>query len=150
MTSVDTAVRNLIASAPEVIENRTEALHFLLCVPGNGYGWSEHGTLVSYDGIKVKPWTRERYLSSFREFFISLPVQMQEELMEQREKEANRLQRIVDDVDELVHTTASSVGEMYPQTTIAAVAKIPANVTADWRDACDEIIALATENGWKF
>ena len=152
MTSVDTAVRNLITSAPEIIENRTEALHFLLCVPGNGYVWSEHGTLVPYDGIKLKPWKRERYLSTFREFFSSLPAEVQEELMEPRKKEADRLQHIVDAVDDLVNTRVFSVKEMYPQAnnTSAAVLKIPANVTADWREACDEIIALATQNGWKF
>lgn len=151
MASVDNTVRNLILTSPGIVPNRTEALHFLLCVLGNGYGWDEDGTVVSTMICDLPPWTREDHIGSAERRGVDMPDHLFTMFMEIAEQEADKSQAIVDAVDELMHNRAPIAnGDFYPQCDGALLMKMPDNVTPDWREACDEMKALARQHGWKF
>lgn len=65
MSQVDKFVRESILAYPSLYTNRTQVLHHALCVLGNGYEWSNKGTLVAKSNSTQKPWNREEYISNF-------------------------------------------------------------------------------------
>jgi hypothetical protein len=167
MATVDTTIRNLFLFAPTLHKSRTDALHYLLCVLGNGYEW-KHGELVSKSAEALPSWNEEaereraeksitdmlnnynnhEYAETVRE---SLKLGLEKEIEESKRILAN-LDAIIsqDYVPEQEQDSTDYALTIYPQSESCALMTVPDDVTDDWRAACDEMRAVAAQHGWKF
>jgi hypothetical protein len=167
MATVDTTIRNLFLFAPLLHKSRTDSLHYLLCVIGNGYGWL-NGELVRGDTRPLPSWTEEgeraraeknitemlgrydnhEYAEAVR---AALETGLEEEIIASK--------AVLDNLDIIVsqkyvrsqeQDATDYALDIYPQSGYAALMNIPDDVTDDWRAACDEMRAIAVTHGWKF
>lgn len=151
MTSVDEFVRTNILTFPSLYPNRTAVLHHALCVIGNGYKWNEKGEVVADFFRPVPLWDKEREMAEmeadlnarFSEYIRGLIVEGMRETIEASAK-------VVDEVETRMYEMVA-IENIYPQCNeYALLMNIPANVTPEWKEACEEMKVLAEEAGWKF
>lgn len=160
MSSVDTTVRTVLQSAPDRYSNRTDVLHNALCVIGNGYSWV-NGEAVSSE--EFPPYSVEKHRKLIAsQFTISDNEELQDLMKDIVDgivaKVDTQAQEVLPNLEERVHLegtlrnlmSADVEADIYPQTDICLLMNIPDDVTADWREACDEMIAFASARGWKF
>ena len=152
MTSVDEFVRRNILTFPSLFPNRTAVLHHALCVIGNGYEWGEDGTVVEDFRFPVSLWNKEEALA---ELYADLNARYEHQVVREVIGEAllNDIEasaKIVEEVETRTHERAV-IEHFYPQCLeYALLMNIPANVTDDWKEACDEMKELAEKAGWTF
>jgi hypothetical protein len=160
MSSVDELVRTSILAYPTLYSNRTEVLHFVLCVIGNGYEW------VDGKPVRIMPeprdsevWTREIHKARFAGRFDNQGYDdfVLELMHEHDEKLADKYEAIVNDIDARIHLRVPMNGieenakeRFYPQSNHALLTSIPSDVTAEWAEACDEMRVEAAASGWVF
>lgn len=153
MSQVDEFVRTNILSYPLLYTNRTDVLHHALCVIGNGYRWSEEGTVVSEDDEPAPRWSKERELARIEKYlnnmFVSSHPDIRSHIKQGMLEDLEADAKVVSEVETRIHTRKER-GDFYPQTSYALLMNIPPNVTADWREACDEMRELALKDGWVF
>jgi len=153
MSQVDEFVRENILAYPLLFTNRTDVLHHALCVIGNGFRWSEEGTVVSEDDEPAPKWSKERELEriekDFKNMFVGsrpdIRSRIKQGMLEDLEADA----KVVSEVETRIHIRRER-GDFYPQTSYALLMNIPSNVTDDWREACEEMRELAVKDGWVF
>lgn len=150
MNPVDNFVRTRILTYPRLFPNRTAVLHHTLCVLGNGYEWDENGEVASVYFEPVNLWNKETQLTQLD---ADMKARVENEeirnmLTEGLRKDIENLAQIVEEVD----TRMYEMGEVsiYPQSNYALLMNIPANVTPEWKEACEEMKVLAEEAGWEF
>lgn len=155
MSSVDEFVRTSILTFPSMRKNRTEVLHHALCVLGSGYEWAEDGTIVSTTDETYPLWSEvaeiermEAYLSE------NLPSEeLREMVRPEFTKNLAEYAKVVAEVDTRMNLR-TQVEHFYPQPVFAPYSallmNVPANVTPDWKAACDEMRELAIAAGWVF
>jgi hypothetical protein len=151
MTSVDDFVRLYILTYPTQFSNRTEVLHHALCVIGNGCNWDKTGTLVSATRFPMSPWNREEKLAELeteKNIRYASPITKHLALKELR-REFNTCSKVVSEIDTRVHAQGR-IKNFHKQSDYALLMNIPSNVTADWKEACNEMKGMATKEGWVF
>ena len=155
MNSVDTLVRQNILNYPGLFRNRTSVLHNVLCVIGNGYKWNENGEVFSEsESDRQTPnWTKESELAEL-EAWMSKSGPKNEHLRvllaESLRKEIEFSEQVVAEVDTRMYERAA-IASFYPQCKeYALLMNIPANVTPEWKEACEEMKVLAQKAGWVF
>lgn len=148
MNSVDNFVRTNILTFPSIYPNRTAVLHHALCVIGNGYMWSENGEVVSEFPRPVPLWSKELALAEMEAQFKDAAVR--EMLTTAIRNSIESIAEVVDEVETRMHEMVA-IENIYPQSKeYALLMNIPANVTPEWKEACDEMKVLAQEAGWVF
>jgi hypothetical protein len=151
MSQVDEFVKDKMLTFPSIFPNRSEVLHHVLCVLGSGYKWSENGTVVPAHDEVYDYWNREDALAKIEKYVTELSSEdfiqeiVRKAHLERLEEEAV----VVAEIDERVHLTAD-VAHFYRQTDYSLLTNIPANVTPDWAEACEEMKELAVKAGWEF
>lgn len=160
MNIVDQFIIGSIQRFPHIYPHRTAVLHHVLCVLGNGYYWGENGTVL-YDGDDPPVWNYEDELkdSPFEEY-REIDEVLFNHLEERRIQRLKNMKKQVNNAHELalvkrgLHDDELDYGiedrEIYPQSEYALLMNIPDNVHPDWLEACEEMKAVAIENGWKF
>ncbi|WP_158892700.1 hypothetical protein [Amycolatopsis anabasis] len=131
MATVEDTVRTMIRDSPALFANRTQALHFLFCVLGNGYAW-RHGELV-----ETRP----------------LPPQSDEDILEQippvlahdtafladaaaRNRSSIRVRACA---DALAQTPGELDEAPYPPNLSTLLLNRPLDIRPDWLEAAREI-----------
>lgn len=149
MNTVDAFFRKQMLAFPLVLPNRTAMLHQIFCVIGNGYQWSETGTVVSTDDHDYPEWEKEARLADIETSLKDYPEAVREfirdGLMECHKQEL----AVVENIDELLYTRPA-ITDIYPQSEYALLMNIPANITPEWKQAAEEAKELAVEAGWVF
>lgn len=152
MTSVDDFVRTNILTFPSLYPNRTAVLHHALCVIGNGYKWSKKGEVVADFDRPAPLWNKE---TEWAELEANLKTQFDDEntrefIGKELRKSIEAYAIVVDEVETRMYEMVA-IEDIYPQhNEYALLMNIPANVTDEWKEACEEMKALAQEAGWKF
>lgn len=156
MSQVDGFIREKILAYPNSYTNRTEVLHHALCALDSGYCWSEDGTVVTAGDSPVPVWSKERELERIEQLIDDLMAVLGTDSTVSRDSlraefivPIERAKKVVQEVDSRVHMKGN-ITNFYWDQGASLLRRIPANVTEDWREACDEIRELAIENGWKF
>lgn len=149
MVSVNEFVEASIAAHPTMFTNRTEVLHFVLCVNGNGYDWGENGEPVYFfedEHAFNRDAYVEREMSNLRK---TLSADTLEVFRRMVELDVAELEQIVAEAAQRA-TMRGEIkrGDVYQQTEYALLAKMPENATSDWREACDEIREVVVKAGW--
>lgn len=151
MNSVDEFVRIAILTFPSQFNTRTAVLHHALCVIGNGYAWGKKGALINVTTHPMSPWDKEEKLAELeaeKTIKYASPIIKQLALSDlRREFKANS--KVVSEIDARVQKR-SRIKNFYPQSHYALLMNVPANVTDEWKEACEEMKALATKAGWVF
>lgn len=149
MTSVDNFVRTNILTFPSIYPNRTAVLHHALCVIGNGYKWNEKGEVVlEYPPHPLPLWNKELALAEMEAQFKDAAVR--EMLSTAIRNSIESIAKVVEEVDTRMYEMVA-IENIYPQSSeYALLMNIPANVTPEWKEACEEMKVLAEEAGWKF
>lgn len=140
MGTVDGTVADLIRRFPTSYANRTQALHYLLCVVGNGYRWAG-GELLCFDGeASTEETAREMVLAPLiRNYGAEHELVVQTRASIDAEIAAHLWRR--KHADELARTPGPLHREVYPPSSLSALATMPADATPDWRAAAREITA---------
>lgn len=151
MTSVDEFVRITILTFPSQFSNRTEVLHHTLCVIGNGYKWSDKGAVINVSRHSSSPWDKEEKLAELEaEKNITYASQIVKHFaLADLRREFKACSKIVSGIDSRIHERGR-IKNFYPQSHYAMLMNVPANVTEDWKEACDEMKTLAEKAGWVF
>lgn len=154
MTSVDEFVRTSILTFPSFATSRTEVLHHALCVLGSGYAWCADGTVASTTDETFTLWNEATAVEQMETYLEeNLPAEVREFVRPAMEKNIVEEAKVVAEVDTRMNLR-TQVEHFYPQPAFAPyhalLMNIPANVTPDWKAACDEMRELAVEAGWKF
>jgi hypothetical protein len=151
MSSVEEFVRTSILAYPSIFTSRTNVLHHVLCVIGNGYKWSTDGTVVSNTGESIAPWDLETATKRMETYLEdNLPSDLRDLIRPDMMKGVAEEAKIVAEVDNLMYLR-TPVEHFYPQSKdYALLMNIPENVTPDWKAACDEMRELAIAAGWVF
>jgi hypothetical protein len=138
MASVDATVRTLISTFPELTSSRTEALHFLLCVLGNGYQWVD-GEVVS-TSAPYPLWTEGDVEKQLLVYSSPVIADLLRPALLERQAAARE---VINNLDERVQLRVEFLdGPLYPASDSTLLSTIPEDVTADWREACDEMLDL--------
>lgn len=154
MTTVDEFVRTSILTYPSLYKNRTDVLHNVLCVIGTGYHWGGDGTPVYLGGRDEDRafWTKEGAMVELENYLSTnfnndeVREMIRPALMAAMEEE----EQVVAEIDARMHQR-TEVEHFYSESKeYALLHNIPAHVSADWAEACEEIKALAVEAGWSF
>lgn len=147
--SVVCTVRRSLYDYPTLHKNRTDVLHYLMCVIGNGFEWFEDGCLreLVYEvypdeyglkGVQPSPddprWANRSYMDD----------QMRAEMLADWEAEQAELKAVRDNVDELARTSGAPLsGEVYEESReYARMFIMPDNVMPDWKAAAEEILPV--------
>lgn len=147
MASVEETVARQLRNYPGLFENRTQALHHLFCVLGNGYDWVG-GELVAYDdgepdlseeealGLEhyarlVEMWTDSPYGDAAEERVAAL------------REEVERLRSVRSNAETLARTQGSLKGDVYPPSDGIPLAELPEDIRPDWLAAASEIAEVA-------
>lgn len=157
MPSVNETVRESILRAPSLYGNRTDVLHFILCVLGNGYRWDDNGdVVVSYDEPR-EHWSAEQALSRFdsqwgrtmdgeESVMKELIADIRKNFIENR---LNVYRNRVSDVDHLMNVTDEVISP-YPQSEYSILMTIPDNASPDWLEECNKMRVAMIQHGWVF
>lgn len=149
MDAVDSFFRKQMLAFPLVLPTRTAVLEQIFCVIGNGYEWSEDGTIVSTDANEYPAWDKDIRLADIETTLNDYPEAVREfvrgGLVECYKDEL----AVVENIDELLHTRPA-IKDIYPQSEYALLMNIPANAQPEWKAAADEARSLAVEAGWVF
>jgi hypothetical protein len=153
MTSVDEFVRTSILTFPSLFPNRTAVLHHALCVVGTGCRWSEDGTMVNE--FEFSLWDKEEKLAEMEETLKNYDNRAIREIMGAAlRNEIEHSVKVVEEVGTRIHERDDDATLHYADSRWAFINaplnNIPANVTDDWKEACEEIKQLAEKAGWKF
>lgn len=148
MSSVDNFVRDSILSYPVLMPNRTAVLHHVFCVLGNGYKWSNEGTVVSdCPDEQKKHWNKDdeliRIEEELKQVGPSIRPYLRKGMMEDYQLELE----VIENIEQRIKDTPPIV-DIYPQHEYSLLLNIPENVTADWKAAADEARELAIAAGW--
>lgn len=147
--SVVCTVRRSLYNYPTMHKNRTDVLHYLFCVIGNGYEWSADGRLleISYEvypdayglkGVQPDPdgpsWAGKSYMDDT----------MYAEMKAARDAEQAELKAIRILVDDLARTPGAPLTEeAYGESReYARLYTMPGDAMPDWRAAAEEIRAV--------
>lgn len=152
-TVADRFVAKQIKKFPMLYQNRTQVLHYVLCLIGNGYEWTDRGTVKYREHSRLKSsalWDYDTYMAEAEASFADTPPLIKEILMEGDIKIGKALQKIVDKADMLALTPGKLNMNVYPQTADAMLMNMPDNIHPSWRAACEEIKAEVSQHGWKF
>lgn len=149
MVSVDEFVKRSIAAHPTLFTNRTEVLHFVLCVSGNGYKWGENGEPV-YLFENEHAFNRDAYVAQgIAHFSKTMPKDMLDSFRAMVEQDADEFEQIALEAEERALVRGElKPEEVYQQTQYALLVKAPENTPSDWREACEEIRELVLNAGW--
>lgn len=149
MATVDQTVRECIECYPGLFQSRVDVLHFVLCVIGNGYGWVD-GEPVSVMDYQPEPWTVESFEADLLRNIAPDNEVVRRILLERFAEEKTEMLEILATLDERVRTWGTLEGPVYKQSDSALLMNVPGDVTADWEEACEQVRALAADNGWRF
>lgn len=151
MTSVDDFVRANILSFPSLFPNRTKVLHHALCVIGNGFHWSADGFIVDSFNEQTPLWDKaEKTAAMEAEVNRSFKnPETRDYMMNAMLADIEDQAKTVEEVETRIHER-TELKQIYPQSDYALLMNIPANVTPDWQEACDEMKQLAEKAGWTF
>ena len=147
MSSTESFVQGRILAHPSIYTNRTEVLHNVFCVIGNGYEWSGDGSVVPTD--ERSPWDKEEQLIKIEEDLESYEPFIQEFLRPGMMDNYLAELETVNNVEELIHVRPA-INDIYPQSDYALLMNVPDNAQAEWKALADEAKSLAVEAGWKF
>lgn len=149
MVSVDEFVEASIAAHPSLFTNRTDVLHFILCVNGNGYEWGKDGVPVNLFPDNTV-FDRDEYIERSMSYFgKSLPKELLDPFRSDIEQEADEYAQIAAEAAARATVRGElNRGDVYQQTQYALLTKMPENAPEDWREACDEIRELVVNAGW--
>lgn len=147
MSTTENFVRTRILAYPLIYTSRTEVLHHVFCVIGNGYEWSEEGTVVSTD--ERSPWNKEEELIRIEKDLETYEPFIQEFLRPGMVERYLTELETVNNVEELIHVRPA-ITDIYPQSDYALLMNVPDNAQAEWKSLADEAKSLAVEAGWKF
>lgn len=150
MATVDQTVRSVIEYHPTRFTNRTDVLHFLLCVIGNGYAWVDGAVVSESSAYDPKPWTLEEHETQVAKVLETVPPLAHEVLREIYDEEKAKSMKILSTLDERVHAWGPLIGQVYPQDDYALLMNIPGDVTPDWEQACEQVRTLVADSGWLF
>lgn len=138
--TVDQVVRQAILHYPTLFQNRTDVLHHLFYVIGNGHAW-ENGEIVDTCGSYEN---HEPHMYDENDPWFG----------EENKKRNAELQHIRDTIDERVHDLSDltankylkypgpGVKHWYPESEYSLINKIPADVKPDWAEAAEQIRKL--------
>lgn len=152
MASVDDTVRQFITSYPSLAKNRTEVLHFILCVTGNDWHWVG-GEAVSDSPSKA--WTADDERASLEDGILSAlhPERDADTIDLLRTAWGTRireLEGVVATAEERVHQEGT-IEQIHPQDEWALLMRIPDDVTDEWRTECEKMREIvARDGGWVF
>jgi len=156
MSQVDELVRERILAHPNSYTNRTEVLHHVLCSTNSGYRWSEDGVVATMEDAPVSVWSKVRELERIEQLLDDLLAVLNGDSTVSRDSlwaeflvPIERAEKVIQEVETRIHMRGE-IETFYWDQGASLLRRIPANVTDDWREACDEIRELAIENGWKF
>ena len=154
MTIADRFISKQIKKFPMLFHNRTQVLHYVLCLIGNGYEWTDRGTIAykeTHRGLKSPAvWSYEAHLAEAEERYSSIPDVIKEILLDGEKKVGKALQALVDSADVLACSPGKMNMDFYPQSDYALLMNLPENIHPVWKAACDEIKAEVAQHGWKF
>jgi hypothetical protein len=128
---------------PTLFTNRTDVLHHLFCVIGNGYDW-KGGRLVAPRHQTDRRDPEENihtYESYIAEYHYNADVhKFQEEIFRKIVEDNNeRCRYRIDHAEELALTTGT-LSYIYPLCEYSKMNTVPNNVKPDWLDGCVEMI----------
>lgn len=154
LTVVDRFVAKQIKKFPSLFHNRTQVLHHVLCVIGNGYEWTDRGTIAyttPHKSLKSPAvWDYEAHMAEAEERYVNIPDIIKEILLDGEKKIGSALQALVDNADVLACAPGKLNMEFYPQSDYALLMNMPENINPAWKLACEEMKLEAIKNGWKF
>jgi hypothetical protein len=139
MSATENFVRSRILAYPLIYSNRTEVLHHVFCVIGNGYKWSEDGTVVPTD--ERSPWDQEEQLIKIEEDLEAYEPFIQEILRPGMLASYLAELETVENVETLIHVRPS-IENIYPQSDYALLMNVPENAKAEWKALADEARSL--------
>lgn len=147
MSTIDEMVRDNILRYPGIFKNRSDVLHHILCVLGNGFRWSDAGEPV--EDVTPEPyWTAEAEYND--DSLYGLRTREPAFYENFTAKLVAERQLVVDQVDTRMHVTAP-IEDFYMQTEHALLMNVPNNVTPEWKEACESMKQTATREGsWRF
>jgi hypothetical protein len=157
MSSVEETVRFHIQHYPSMLDSRTSVLHQVLCSIGGGYKWKK-GEAVYESMRETIPWDptppKEQWKKELGKNYLLARIAFKKDY-DELVAEHKREKSIIENIDTLVTFRKDTVinhfyAQFYVQTEYALLMNIPANVTPDWKEACEEIKELAVKNGWIF
>lgn len=122
----------MIRAFPTLFQNRSQALHHLFCVIGNGYDW-EHGELISI-------YSEELY-AQHEQDPILLPEPFNARYEISNQWELARLMSVRQNASTLARVNGPGIS-LYPYTDSAHIVNLPSDITEDWALA-------AVEHAWE-
>lgn len=150
MATVNETVRESIMSYPSLYSNRTQVLHFILAVIGNGYHWVD-GEPVRQFEENGEPWTVECHEARLERDLANADSSIMREIIADLSEDDKRhclgIQKTIED---RIHLWEDLNSAPYPQTEYALLMRMPEDVTADWREACEQMREFLGKRGWVF
>lgn len=114
---VNRTIAGMIHTFPSLFKNRTQALHHLFCVNGNGFEW-ENGELVDFYTDEQ----RAEYAADVVTYLDGSP---------RSEYEYARLQTVQMNAEVLARVNGPGL-HLYPYCEYAKIVNLPDDVTLDW------------------
>lgn len=154
LTVADRFVAKQIKKFPMLFHNRTQVLHYVLCLIGNGYEWTDRGTITYKEPHKSLKspavWSYETHMAEAEERYTGIPDSIKEILLDGEKKVGVALQALVDSAEVLACSSGKMNMEFYPQSEYSLLMNQPDGIHPDWKAACDEAKSEAVKHGWKF
>lgn len=160
MASVDKTVRGAIIAYPMLHSNRTEVLHYILCVIGNDFTWRNGEAVLRHEDDRVLADPDGPVIEQFEENYrrsveyttaiYSDNPRSLDAMLQVLESDRVESLEILHDLDNRVQDWAPLEREVYPQTEYALLMNIPENVTKDWKEACERMKSIVSQKGWEF
>lgn len=150
MSSVDEFVRTSILTLPGLFRSRSDVLHHVLCMPGSGYQWRSDGT-IALNSAENKLWSKEEALKDVENTVMLSPAgPLRDAVLTVMKDDIEASAEAVEQVDTRMHLRHRIEKFHVQDKENALLHYVPANVTADWRVACNEMKEEAAEAGWVF
>ncbi len=146
MSSVKSIVKDCLIYYPGMFESRNQVLHFALCVGGNGYVWNRKGEMQhAYRGDKETPYRNEskeirRHRKEHKEYQTSFDSGLEASLRLRIRAENARADFNRKNMGLLLKERFSKIDHLYPMWDSVPLANIPDNITADWKDAIQDLL----------
>jgi len=136
MTGVDATVTELIASFPCMYANRTQALHHVLVVAGNGFRWSRGEVARRYDPVDCRA-THERLRVGGR--MAEALARLGEDVDESLSSGTCPAEHLRAHAEILALTPGPLGRDAHPANTSALLANLPSDVSTEWMRAARDI-----------